>query len=239
MRDTRSVGSCRTAATWYSAESLLRWLVVNWDHRVGPPSDQILWILHDLADVLFAQGRVDEARLVFMEAIDRFSQAFGFCHFKTAGTIGRLQETLRETRDFTALRDLNEGWIEQILAMPPDSDPGLRHRRAVRLAAEAAELATLPPAVTFNSELTLRAVEEATVLSPGWSGAWSFLGVVHYRLGQPHRAEEAIGAALRRNPDPQEHPFNDLVLALVHARRGERDQACWPLSSVTKRSPRR
>ena len=35
-----------------SAEYLLRWLVVNWEQPDGRPSEEMLWVLSDLADVL-------------------------------------------------------------------------------------------------------------------------------------------------------------------------------------------
>ena len=41
------------------------------------------------------------------------------------------------------------------------------------------------------------------MLSDRWSGAWSFLGVVQYRLGHLDEAERAIRTALDRKPDPR------------------------------------
>ena len=63
------------------------------------------------------------------------------------------------------------------------------------------------------------------MLSDHWSGAWSFLGAVYYRLGRLDEAEQAIRTALTRQHDPQEHPFNPLVLTLIYARRGDHERA--------------
>ena len=95
----------------------------------------------------------------------------------------------------------------------------------MRLAGAGLSLVTLPPSVPVDGSLGLQAAHEASVLSDRWSGAWSFLGAVYYRLGRLDDAEQAIRTALKRQQDPQEHPFNPLVLSLIYARRGDRERA--------------
>jgi tetratricopeptide (TPR) repeat protein len=76
--------------------------------------------------------------------------------------------------------------------------------------------------------LAQRAVER----SPQHAAAWSTLGMAHYRAGDWAAAIAALekGLALRQGGDCGDW----LVLALVHARRGERDEARWWYDRATR-----
>jgi hypothetical protein len=158
-------------------------------------------------------------------AAERAVRVYGICHIRASGPLTSLESVMRKQSDFLTLRDVYQQRIRDLLSVPLEPDQFLRHRRAVRLASTGLYLVTLPPSIPVDGPLALRAAREATMLSDRWSGAWSFLGAVYYRLGHLDEAEKAIGTALERAHDPQEHPFDPLVLALVHARRGERERA--------------
>ena len=152
-----------------------------------------------------------------------FISVYGICHIRTAGPLHALEQVMRSSR--TSPRSATCTSSEFGTCSPRLSKLiSSRHRR-VRLAGAGLSLVTLPPSVPVDGSLALRAAHEASVLSDRWSGAWSFLGAVYYRLGRLDEAERAIRTALKRPQDPQEHPFNPLVLTLIYARRGNRERA--------------
>jgi hypothetical protein len=192
----------------------------------GPLDPQTLSILGPLDSALRGSGQLEEARRVLEDSIVRHVRVYGLYDVRTSGPRGGLERLLRKQSDFAALRDMYQQRIRDLLAPPLEPDEFLRHRRAVWLANTAINLVTLlPPSILVDGPLALRAAQEASVLSDRWSGAWSSLGVVHYRLGHLDEAEQAIRTALARKLDPQEHPFDPLVLTLVHAARGDRERA--------------
>jgi eukaryotic-like serine/threonine-protein kinase len=203
----------------------LRITLDDCEKHLGPLDEETILTSIHLGSALANSGQFDEARQVLEVATERSSHLYGFCHIKTSYALGPLQDVMRRQGDFTTLRDRYMQWIRGLLTMPVEADQYLRHRRSARLAIMALDLVTLPPSIPVDGELALRAAQEASVLSDRWSGAWSLLGVVHYRLGHLDEAERAIRTAMERKPDPQEHPFDPLVLTLIHARRGDRRRA--------------
>jgi serine/threonine protein kinase/tetratricopeptide (TPR) repeat protein len=191
----------------------------------GPLDSETLSILHDLGGALVSTGRLAEARALIEDTLARFIKVYGFCHIRTAGPIHALDRLVHLQSDLTALRDIYQQRIRDLLAVPREPDQFLRHRRAVWLAGTSVRLVTLPPSIAVDGQLAARAAQEASILSDRWSGAWSMLGVVQYRLGRLDEAERSIGAALERKRDPQEHQLDPLVLTLVYARRGDRERA--------------
>jgi eukaryotic-like serine/threonine-protein kinase len=197
----------------------------GYERQGGPLDPTAISALCDLGMALARGGRLEEARRVTTAAVDRSVRVYGFCHMRSSGPIGSLDNVIRRQGDFATLRDLYNQRIRELLATPLEPDQYLRHRRAVKLASTALNMVTLPPSVPADGSLALRSALQATILSDRWSGAWSFLSVVHYRLGNLDEAELAVRKALERKPDPQEHPFDPLVLTLIHARRGDLTRA--------------
>jgi serine/threonine protein kinase len=200
---------------------LLRVAAGDSDRLFGPLDSESLAVRRELGRALVASGPLDEASAVLAENVERFALTYGFCHIRVTGPIGDMENFLRARGDLAVLRDLEQRWIREILATPANPDRYLRHRRAVTLAARASRLAMLADSVPVDGDLAVRAAGEATALSDEWSGGWSLLCVVQYRLGHLDRAEQAVRAALARTPDPEEHALDPLLLALIHARRGE------------------
>jgi len=205
--------------------ALLRVTAESCERLFGPVDPKTLSILNDLGDALTCSGRLEETRRLIEVTVARFIDVYGFCDIRTAGPLGALEQVMRKQSDFTTLRNMYQQQIRDLLAAPRELDQFQRHRRAVRLGCAALRLVTLPPQIPVDGPLALRAAHEACVLSDRWSGAWSFLGAVSYRLGRLDEAEQAITTALKRQHDPQEHPFDPLVLTLIYARRGERERA--------------
>jgi tetratricopeptide (TPR) repeat protein len=226
----------RRAGHTVAATALLRANAENHERLYGPLAPGTIRALSDLGHALADGGSLDEARRVSEVAAERAIRVFGLCHIDAAFPLGSLDSVMRRQADFPALRNVYQQRIQDLLSVPLEPDQFLRHRRAIWLASTALDLVTLPPSIPADGELALRAAREATMLSDRWSGAWSFLGAVHYRLNHLDEAEKAIGAALERAHDPMEHPFDPLVLALIHARRGERQRAMADFEDYRKLS---
>ena len=213
------------AGRFDASVALLRVTFESCERHFGALDPATLAVLHELGRALRSSGQLEEARGLFEMTVARFISVYGICHIRTAGPLHALEQVMREQSDFTTLRDMYHQRIRDLLAASLETDQFLRHRRAVRLAGAGLSLVTLPPSVPVDGSLALQAAHEASVLSDRWSGAWSFLGAVYYRLGRLDDAEQAIRTALKRPQDPQEHPFNPLVLSLIYARRGDRERA--------------
>jgi non-specific serine/threonine protein kinase/serine/threonine-protein kinase len=205
--------------------ALLRAAAESSERLYGPLDPETLSILKDLGGALTRSGQLEDARRLIEDNIVRHVRVYGFCDIRTSGPLSSLDHIMRMQSDFATLRDVYQQRIRDLLAASLEPDEFLRHRRAVWLAGTALHLVTLPPSIPVDGRLALRAAQEASVLSDRWSGAWSFLGVVHYRLGHLDEAEQAIRTALERKHDPQEHPYDPLVLALIYAARGDRERA--------------
>jgi serine/threonine protein kinase/tetratricopeptide (TPR) repeat protein len=217
-----------------AATASLRATAENCERLYGPLEPETIRVLNDLGKALADGGSLADARQVLEVAAERAIRAYGFCHIEASGPVVALESVMRKQSDFLTLRQVYQQRIRDLLSVPLEPDQFLRHRRAVWLACTGLRLVTLPPSIPVDGPLALRAAREATILSDRWSGAWSFLGVVHYRLGHLDEAEKAIGTALERAHDPQDHPFDPLVLALVHARRGERARAMTDFEDYCK-----
>jgi tetratricopeptide (TPR) repeat protein len=207
------------------ATALFHVLANESERALGPLDRYTLRAWNDLGHALADSGRLEEARRIFEGSVERHSRVYGFCHIHSTNPIAGVERILLRQGDLAGLRDLEQRWIRELLAAPVDPDRYVRHRRAVTLSVRALHLSELAPTIPIDGALAIRAAEEATTLSDTWSGAWTYLGLVYYRLGHFDEAEQAVRAALRRRPDPQEHALDPLLLALVHARRGELAEA--------------
>jgi tetratricopeptide (TPR) repeat protein len=162
-------------------------------------------------------GHLDEARGYYLEALGRLKQVYGISHIQLSPWLGPLFEVLREQRDPVALRDFCEEWLREILALPAELDPYERSRRHIRIDSLLRALATLSEPIPFDAELALRACEANERRT---TGTWMML----YRLGRCDESEAEIRKFMRRHPDQLEG-WDRIILALVHARRGEMDEA--------------
>jgi serine/threonine-protein kinase len=199
------------------AEALLRPALESWERDHGTLDAGTLYFLQDLAYAVRLQGRSDEARLLQLETVNRFAQAYGFCHIQTSPQIGYLLSLLREERGFAAIRDFCEGWLRESLTWPPEPDPYERSRRAVQLGQLASALATLPEDIPFDADLAVRAAEEA--------GAYGALARVCARLGRFDTARQRLSEVARRSAgDPR--VLNNIAWTLATAQETElRDPA--------------
>jgi hypothetical protein len=206
------------------AEALLRQVLAAQEQTVGGLDRESLSALQALAYTVGLQGRAEEARLLYLGAVNRCAQVYGLCHIRTSSSIGGLFSMLEKQRDYAAIRDLCEGWIRELLAMPPEPDQYERHRRSLRLSLLAFTLATLPESTPFDGELAVRAVEQAAEQgNDTQDNNWTRLSLVHLRLGHAERAEWAVRESMRRCKGGD--CFDSVVQALIHARRGELAEA--------------
>ena len=220
------------------AEALLRQVLENSERSLGPLHQETLYGLQDLVRVLGLQGRAEEARRLQLETVNRFAQVYGLCHIRTSAQVGHIFTLLKEERNYPAIRDLCERWIREILAAPPGVDQYERKRRSVRLSGLALNLATLPEPVPFDAALAVRAAEESAALNGDWDGAWTVVGVVYYRTGQIDKAMRIIQTSMARPRRKGGDDFDWLVLALIHARRGETDEVrIWYDKARNRKDP--
>ena len=111
----------------------VRHVIVGCESSRGTFDITTIYALERLANVVRLQGRADEARQLHLEAVNRFAEVYGLCGKPTGLEIMYLFSLLEEQRDLAAIRDLCEGWIREILAMPPEPDRYDRYRRSVQL----------------------------------------------------------------------------------------------------------
>jgi serine/threonine protein kinase/tetratricopeptide (TPR) repeat protein len=206
------------------AEALLRQVLAAQEQTLGRLDRESLSALQALAYTVGLQGRAEEARLLTLEAVNRVAQVYGLCHIRASSSIHNLFSLLKERRDYTAIRDLCEGWIREILTRPPEPDPYDRHRRSLRLSLLASTLITLPAPIPFDGALAVRAAEQAAEQGQDTQdNNWTRLALVHLRLGNAERAEWAVRESMKRRKG--DDCFDSMTQALLHARRGELDEA--------------
>ncbi len=202
------------------AEVLIRQALAGRERNLGILDHLTIHTLGSLGDVVRRRGRTDEARLLFLESIDRSSRLFGLCHVQTEWQWDHLMSLLHSKRDYAAIRDLCERWLREILASPIDPDPHQRSRRTIVLGHLALTLTTLPAPVAFDVELAVLAARQAAELDKGWYGR-TILGAFLCRRG---RLDEALHALKASAQQPDWAGGNDLywfTLAVIHARRGD------------------
>jgi tetratricopeptide (TPR) repeat protein len=206
------------------AEGLLQLAVAAHDQTPGVLDRESLAALAQLSQVVYLQGRLEEARRIQLRTLNRYFQAYGLVHPRLDWVIDMLLTTLKAQRDYAAIRDLCEGWIRDLLAMPPELAQSERHRRSLRLSGFALTLATLPEPIPFNGELAVRAAEQAAEQgNDTQDNNWTRLSLVHLRLGHCERALWAVSESMKRRKGGD--CFDSMVQALIHARRGAMDEA--------------
>jgi non-specific serine/threonine protein kinase/serine/threonine-protein kinase len=221
------------------AENLYRQSLAACERVFGRLEHPTVQNLKDLAYVVREQGRTEDAQRLLIETIDRFKQVYGLSHINTSAQIGLLWETLRAEHDYAAIRDLSERWLRELLATPDEVDPYQRSRRSIRLAHLGLALASLPRTLPFDGDLAVRAAEQAVAQDDDHHDAWSILGAVYYRVGRLDDAMRTIQTSVTRPKWKGGDDFDWLVLALIHARRGEMDQArAWYEKARNRKDPR-
>jgi serine/threonine protein kinase len=202
------------------AEALFRHCYQSWERDRGALDDNTLLALHHLAYTVGLQGRADEARPLWLETVNRSAQVYGLCHIQTSPHIGFLFSLLTEQHDYATIRDLCEGWLRELLAMPPEPDPYERSRCLFRLSTLVLTLATLPEPIPFDGELAVRAAEQAAEQgNDTQDNHWTRLSLVHLRLGHVEQAQWAVRESMKRRRGGD--CFDSMAQALIHARRGE------------------
>ena len=234
--------------------ALLRRVAAGRERLLGPLDPETIGAVQNLADLLREDGQLPEARRLYLDAIDRTGRVYGLTHVACSSPMYELIDVLRRQGEAAALRDACQGWLRDILATPAGADPYLRYRRSLRLSHTALDLATLPEPIPFDADLAIRAAQEAVALVGPRDNAWQELAVVSYRTGRFDAAMQAIRKSIaweewkRKSPAAAQdgptaaqpglassYDFDQLMLALIHARRGEMDRARAWYDKVGKR----
>jgi eukaryotic-like serine/threonine-protein kinase len=204
---------------------LLRRAIAGREQTVGPLDRSVLWCMKNLAQIVQDQGRLDEARRILLDLVERNSRVYGLAHVNNSQALGLLIALLRTQGDFAVIRDLCQGWAREMLDTPLEADPFLRDRRSIRLGGLVRALVTLPEPIPIDVDLAVRAAEEAGRLSDGKNGCVT-LALLYSRAGRADLAAQAIEKAKAR-PDwaTMEDDYAWLVEALIRARRGELTEA--------------
>ena len=199
------------------AEGLMR-TVVEADRRaLGHDHPETIAAVEHLGGIILDRGRPGEARLLYRDNFDRVRRVFGRDSIRTSSAMSRLFSATYEADGIVALRDLQEHWLRDYLATPPENDPYWPTRHSVMISRLALWLVTLPEAIPFDEALALRGAEQAVALDSQWDWVYTVLGIVHYRRGDLAKAEVAIRASMER-PKWKGGCGNDWwVLALIHA----------------------
>jgi tetratricopeptide (TPR) repeat protein len=206
------------------AKALLRRAAAGYERLLGPLGKEKIDALSALARELRDDGELQEALRLYSDVVDRTARTYGLPHVNCSGPIYGLIAVLRQQGALTAIRDLCEGWIRELLAMPPDPDQFERHRHSIRLSQFAFTLAMLPETIPFDGELAVRAAEQAAERgNDARDNNWTRLSLVHLRLGHVERAEWAVRGSMKRCKGGD--CFDSMAQALMHARRGELAEA--------------
>jgi serine/threonine protein kinase/tetratricopeptide (TPR) repeat protein len=196
-------------------------------HERGHEAPDLLaagYALERLAAVVRMQGRADEARQIYLETISRFAQVYGLSHKATRLVIGYLFSLLKEQRDYAAIRDLCEGWLRELLAIPPELDPYERTRRSVQLVYLVSTLASLPDGIPFDADLAIRAADHVSEEARRSAGDPGVLNNIVWSLARARGTRLQVGpqaVALARKAvelEPESSIFlNTLGVALYRA----------------------
>jgi non-specific serine/threonine protein kinase/serine/threonine-protein kinase len=218
--------------------ALLRQSIAVREQTFGPLDPSVLWARNNLALILRDAGRLDEARHLLIDVVERNDRVYGLAHLNSSGALGHLVEVLRAQGDLASVRDFNQAWIRELLILPRADDRYVRYRRSVRLAKAALCLVTLPDSIPIDRDLAVRGAEDAVALHDDWDDVWTCLAVVFYRVGRLDDAMRAIQSSMARPHWKGGDDFDWLVLALIHARRGEMDQArTWYDKARNRKDP--
>jgi serine/threonine protein kinase len=179
----------------------------------------------DCIEILRAQGKFAEAIPVAERALDATTRLSGAHGTRTRWAFGRLVSLYRDSGNYVALRDFMQNDVRQQLSTPRIADPDSGRMRSVRLAEDALRLVTLPEEIPFDRSLAVSAAQEAVAQYGDWDDPFTILAVVYYRFGQLDDAMKAIQTSMARPRWKGGDDFDWLVLALIHARRGEMEEA--------------
>jgi tetratricopeptide (TPR) repeat protein len=186
----------------------------------GPGHPVTLSAIEDLGLVARDQGRIDEAVALLRAVLVGMRAFHGTPYFHGGRYLcDELVGALREQGDWAAIRALCEGWLRELLELPPEPDPVVRGMKMVTLSCLAYRLAALPPDVPFDEELALRAAEQAAELGSDIDSNWTRLALVHLRLGQLEQAERALAESMARHDAG--NPLDWMTRALIHAHLGD------------------
>jgi tetratricopeptide (TPR) repeat protein len=221
------------------AEGVLRLAAERQSQALGPAHPLTLQSMKYLAAALHSLKKFDEASRLAVDAADGHLHTFGACHIQTASALGTARWVLQGAGNSAAFRELCERWLREILATPADTDPFLRYRRSVRLAFLAADFVLLPTPNPIDADLAIRAAEEAVALYGDWDDVWVCLAVVYYRLDRLDDAMRAIETSMARPRWKGGDGADWLVIAAIHARRGDLHQSRGWYDRALNKDPKR
>jgi eukaryotic-like serine/threonine-protein kinase len=207
-------------------------LVEAWSRAQGPGVRGALNARFNLAVLLSRLERYDEARRHHEENLSWSRKTLGAEHPDTLRTINRLAQVINAQG---ALLSKGGKWTEAegryreaLAVIKPVADRFAAHEKyRLTLAGVCNNLAfslalpadTAPGRVKEAVALAQRAVR----LEKGQAGFWTTLGHAHYRAGDLEAAVAAVDnyVWLKKERGPRE----DMLMALIHARRGDREEA--------------
>jgi eukaryotic-like serine/threonine-protein kinase len=206
--------------------------------RVQPADHpQVIWTLKDLFMESWEMGRIDDGAQLREQLMDRHERIYGLCDPKLACVVSMMYRTLKDLGRWDCVRMTSERWLTKLVRQTPEvegsaTDPEWQRHRAEMLGQLVWQLVTLPEPNGIDVETCVRAAEEAYAVNPDsthvdnysrYASARTVLGMVHYRAGAWEKAIATLdrGGEIRGADDG----FNQLILAMAHARLGDLLQA--------------
>ena len=206
--------------------------------RVQPADHpQVIWTLKDLFMETWQMGRIDDGVQLREQLMDRHERIYGLCDPKLACIVSMMYRTLKDLGRWDCVRMNSGRWLTKLIRQTPEvegsaTDPASQRRRAELLGQLVWQLVTLPEPNGIDVETCVRAAEEAHAVNPDsthvdnysrYASARTVLGMVHYRAGAWDKAIATLdrGGEMR----DADEGFNQLILAMAHARRGDLLQA--------------
>jgi tetratricopeptide (TPR) repeat protein len=206
--------------------------------RVQPPDHrEVLWSLQCQVMRLQDTGRFEDAARVSEQVVEQNERFYGLYSQSTSCALSLWYRTLKGCGRWEDIGVISGRRLAKLIRLTPDqdgraTDPGLRHRRAERLGQLVWQLLTLPDPGRIDAWACVRAAEEALAVTPDatyvpgdarYANARTALGLAYYRSGAWDKAMSALdwAAEIRDAADG----FDWVILAMVHARRGDLPQA--------------
>jgi serine/threonine protein kinase len=199
----------------------------------APGHPEVLWSITDLIAFLGGVGRFEEAARFTDQLLERHERAFGpYNHYDPSGhtsyAFSVLLRNLKGLNRWNDLRVILERRLAKLVRLTPEqdgraADPDWKRHRAEQLNQLVWDLVTLPDPSQIDTQVCVRATQEAVELIPTSAAIQNTLGVALYRAGDWRAAVEALTKSmqLRKAGDS----FDWFFLAMAHWQLGHQDQA--------------
>jgi tetratricopeptide (TPR) repeat protein len=189
--------------------------------NLGPEHPDTLTSMNNLAVVLHEQGKRDEARKLYEQALEIYRRNLGPEHPATLTLMSNLAVVLSQQGKRDEALKLYEQTLEiQRRVLGPDH-PGLWFTISQVVVLMLGGHALSDEDRSRGLELARKLAE----LRPDDQLSWKWLGVAEYANGHWDAAIAAANRWIALRKDQEGHLFLHLVLAMAHARRGDRAEA--------------